>query len=270
MPGLYAISYQQLHASLDKFPALSAATRELARQWALRRAVVRHAERVCKARGERFRGRTFPLYAKELLPKDDGEADKERISETFDNLAPGPAASCSRKGGVFVRKSIVDRLTGAPQVAPVSAASHTSGRISTLSSGRLSFMSSSKNLMRGSTKELRPTKSGLRARPPMKKSDAAAIRAATEMFGLTMRQEMMNEESVEKRMYRDLQDEVRAMRTKLDTELGDIKGMMKQLAASMNISTPGASVTLPPLKSSGPAPAQDSPARLAKAPASTT
>ena len=36
------------------------------RRWILRRAVVRHAEYVCYSRGDTFRGRFYPIYAKDI------------------------------------------------------------------------------------------------------------------------------------------------------------------------------------------------------------
>ena len=37
--------------------------------WTIRRAIVRYAERLCFERGEHFRGRAYPIYARDLIPK---------------------------------------------------------------------------------------------------------------------------------------------------------------------------------------------------------
>jgi len=66
---VFSMSGNQLHKALANFPVCAASMLSIARRWAIRRAVVRQAERECYARGYNFRGRLFPIYAKELVTK---------------------------------------------------------------------------------------------------------------------------------------------------------------------------------------------------------
>jgi hypothetical protein len=61
---VFSMSGDQLHKALDSFPVAAAPLRMFARKWAVRRAVVRYAERHCFSKGQFFRGRQFPIYAK--------------------------------------------------------------------------------------------------------------------------------------------------------------------------------------------------------------
>ena len=62
----FTIDGTRLHASIRKFPASSPRLLRIAAKWTLRRRVVRAAERVCYKDGTTFRGRLYPIYAKEL------------------------------------------------------------------------------------------------------------------------------------------------------------------------------------------------------------
>ncbi|KAL3927498.1 MAG: hypothetical protein SGPRY_002796 [Prymnesium sp.] len=62
---VFTIDGGQLHAAISKFPESASRLYLISRQWTIRRAVVRHAERQCLAQGSHFRGRLYPIYAKE-------------------------------------------------------------------------------------------------------------------------------------------------------------------------------------------------------------
>lgn len=66
---VFTLDAGRLLSSIDKFPESSAKLRKVQRRWRLRRAVVRHAERICHREGVEFRGRFFPIYAKEINRK---------------------------------------------------------------------------------------------------------------------------------------------------------------------------------------------------------
>lgn len=66
---VFTIDAVRLHASLRKFPRAQQRLREVARMWTIRRAMVREAERRCFDKGEPFRNRIYPIYARELIPK---------------------------------------------------------------------------------------------------------------------------------------------------------------------------------------------------------
>jgi len=66
---VFTIDAVRLHASLKKFPRAQQRLREVARMWTIRRAMVREAERRCFDQGLPFRNRTYPIYARELIPK---------------------------------------------------------------------------------------------------------------------------------------------------------------------------------------------------------
>lgn len=63
------IDARGLHAAVKKFKASAPRLLNMARRWTIRRAIVRHAERECFSRGEMFRGRLYPIYAKEIAQK---------------------------------------------------------------------------------------------------------------------------------------------------------------------------------------------------------
>ena len=54
---------------MRKFKTSAPRLLNMARRWTIRRAIVRHAERECFARGAMFRGRLYPIYAKEIAQK---------------------------------------------------------------------------------------------------------------------------------------------------------------------------------------------------------
>ncbi|KAL1515906.1 hypothetical protein AB1Y20_002520 [Prymnesium parvum] len=66
---VFTIDGAQLHAAIRKFPKSAPKLYLIARQWTLRRALVRLAERKCIAEGKCFRGRLYPIYAKEFAQK---------------------------------------------------------------------------------------------------------------------------------------------------------------------------------------------------------
>eukprot|EP00908_Phaeocystis_cordata_P016844 Transcript_28161.p1 GENE.Transcript_28161~~Transcript_28161.p1 ORF type:complete len:808 (-),score=261.71 Transcript_28161:1095-3518(-) len=74
---VFTIDAARLHASLAKFPRAQKRLLKVARMWTIRRAVVRHAERLCYERKTEFRGRAYPIYAKEIALKIREEKAKE-------------------------------------------------------------------------------------------------------------------------------------------------------------------------------------------------
>jgi len=63
---VFSLDGRGLLAGINKFHESARALKAIARRWMIRRAVVRHAERLCHAEGTRFRGRVYPIYAKEI------------------------------------------------------------------------------------------------------------------------------------------------------------------------------------------------------------
>lgn len=66
---VFTIDGTQLNKSISKFPESGVVLSAVQRRWALRRAIVRHAERLSYERGIAFRGRYAPIYAKEIKAK---------------------------------------------------------------------------------------------------------------------------------------------------------------------------------------------------------
>ena len=63
---VYTIDGANLKQAVASFPESAPRLGRIARRWTIRRAFVREAERRCFARGERFRARIYPLYAKDV------------------------------------------------------------------------------------------------------------------------------------------------------------------------------------------------------------
>ena len=77
---VFTIAGEQLNDALMRFPD-SSATRHLLRlrrRWTIRRALVRLAERMCYARGDKFRDRDIPIYAHDVRRKMEAEKQKVR------------------------------------------------------------------------------------------------------------------------------------------------------------------------------------------------
>lgn len=64
-----SIDSRSLHVAVKKFPGSASRLLRMARKWTIRRAIVRAAERECHMRGVAFRGRLYPIYAKEIAQK---------------------------------------------------------------------------------------------------------------------------------------------------------------------------------------------------------
>lgn len=63
---VYTMSGEQINAAIKKFPAFRVWIEMVKRKWALRRAIVKHAEQICHERGGVFRGRSYPIFAKAI------------------------------------------------------------------------------------------------------------------------------------------------------------------------------------------------------------
>jgi hypothetical protein len=81
--SVLTISDHGLTAAISEFPKAKHKLDLIKRRWAIRRAVVRSAEIVSYGRGELFRGRLYPIYAKSLARK----MRAERLGAEFNKHA---------------------------------------------------------------------------------------------------------------------------------------------------------------------------------------
>ena len=98
---VFTINATQLLASLYKFPISGAKLQAIRERWVLRRAVVRYAEIVSYERGEMFRGRLMPVYAKEI---------KEEMKRERAMREPIRTVRCSRIDACAVRYPPAHRM----------------------------------------------------------------------------------------------------------------------------------------------------------------
>ena len=95
---VYTLDAMRLKAAIKKFPGSAELLAGVQQKWILRRAVVRYAEYEMHRRGMHFRGRFYPIYAKDI---------KERLITTRQNTEPIAVVRISKLG----RMSRIDRLS---------------------------------------------------------------------------------------------------------------------------------------------------------------
>jgi hypothetical protein len=88
---------------ISKFPVEAAYVTALQKRWIARRAIVREAERRCHAEGKTFRGRSRPIYAKEIAEEME---EKERILADKHRLLTAAAAGGAAGAGARAIKEM--------------------------------------------------------------------------------------------------------------------------------------------------------------------
>lgn len=80
---VFTINGPQLAAAINKFPRSGARLQAVRERWILRRAMVRHAERISHERGHEFRGRLMPIYAKEIRRQQNSQRARAEPTQTI-------------------------------------------------------------------------------------------------------------------------------------------------------------------------------------------
>ena len=189
---VYTIDGQSLRAAIAKFPPDARRLTIVARKWTLRRAVVRAAERACYEAGRSFRGRQFPIYAKELCAKIllwQEERDRNGRRRKLDK-------SAFRLRSIMMMNKATDPMGKKYDDKPASQRGRTLRRSLTAPVSRVRDTS----LYR---------KSGKNA--PRPKSMTRAELKAANSFGLHLRQEQLAAAQTERNNLPALFDEVRRL-----------------------------------------------------------
>jgi hypothetical protein len=205
---VFTIDAGRLLLAINRFPESARRLHAIRQRWIVRRAVVRVAERECHRRGVEFRGRLFPIYAKEIATAKAAENIAHQLSPACRLSRVNRASRLSRS----VSQCLSGRLSSSSSREP----SQKGERRPSLRGGRSRKGSSLEDILRRSVSLVSPTKKKAMI------SSSSAMKAAAN-FGLHQRKEQLRANRVD-----DDEEDERRMET-LFSEVSQLKTDMQEV-----------------------------------------